>query len=339
MKRMLVALAAVVGIASAIALATPASADPTGPPQYRELAGVGSDTTDPVVNALANAVTVGGVKVLGSYDAAGSATISPKAAANCQNIPRPNGSSAGRDALIAALTPGSATNGCYNFARSSSGPSAGQTSPQPITYVPFAVDAVTFATPAGGVLGTSLTLADLRSIYRDCALGNTPYIPQPGSGTRAFWLGQMQFTEANFANKTDGIADCVSDRDATGALIQEHDGRVLKDSPDSIVPFSLAQYQSQKAGVIADRTGPANVGTVNGDLPTVINPAFDIQRLVYNIVPTGAVDTAGTTTRTVFNGSGSLVCQQSALITTYGFGLTPECGNTSRDVNTTPYVP
>ncbi len=100
-----------------------AQADPAGAPTYRDLAGVGSDTTQGVVNGLADAITVGGVKVLGSYDATGSANITTKDPATKPNctIPRPAGSGNGVNALVASLD---GNTGCVQFARSSSNNSA-----------------------------------------------------------------------------------------------------------------------------------------------------------------------------------------------------------------------
>ena len=49
----------------------------------------------------------GGIKIIGSYDANGSATITTKDPAvnpNCQNIPRPSGSGAGVNALIRGIS-------------------------------------------------------------------------------------------------------------------------------------------------------------------------------------------------------------------------------------------
>ena len=72
-RKSLIAAAAGAGVLS-LALATLplAQADPTGSPQYRQLAGMGSDTTQTLMNALADVVTVNGEKVVGSYDAIGS---------------------------------------------------------------------------------------------------------------------------------------------------------------------------------------------------------------------------------------------------------------------------
>ena len=121
MRKSLIAALAGAGVLS-LGLATLplAQADPVGPPTYRALAGGGSDTTQSLLNALAEIVTDGGQKVIGSYDAIGSPTITTKDPAStpaCKDIIRPNGSSKGRDALQASLVAG---DGCFQFARSSS---------------------------------------------------------------------------------------------------------------------------------------------------------------------------------------------------------------------------
>src|SRR5580704_14313324 len=96
----LLTVAAACGLVATVLGASSAQADPSGAPTFRQLAGVGSDTTTPVMNALSNVITIGGTKVLGSYDATGSATIATQSAAACSAIARPNGSGAGRAALI-----------------------------------------------------------------------------------------------------------------------------------------------------------------------------------------------------------------------------------------------
>jgi hypothetical protein len=109
-----------VAAATAVALAggSAAVADPTGSPTYRPINGTGSDTTQDVMNGLASVVTNGGARVLGSYDALGTATITtrsggrtarapatppsrrPRAAARTRGrrSPRPTCSSPGRPA-------------------------------------------------------------------------------------------------------------------------------------------------------------------------------------------------------------------------------------------------
>ncbi|MFE1441513.1 hypothetical protein [Streptomyces sp. NPDC058739] len=200
MNKRMAAVAAVglAGLVTGTLSVSQASADPSGPPQYRQLAGVGSDTTQDVMNGLANAITIGGQKVIGSYDATGSASITTKAT-GC-TLARPNGSGAGRTALVNSLGAG---NGCLDFSRSSSLNLA--TTANGLTYVPFAVDAATYAITPSSVVPRKLTQADLTAIYH-CDpnyVGTgpnydvTPLLPQAGSGTRGFWMGQVGITEAD----------------------------------------------------------------------------------------------------------------------------------------------
>jgi ABC-type phosphate transport system substrate-binding protein len=318
-------LAAAAGVALLASGAGTAQADPVGSNIPRQLAGVGSDTTQGVMDAMSNAVTIGGVPVLGSYDAVGSSTISPQAAAACQNMPRPNGSGAGRTALLNSLTAG---NGCLQFSRSSS---LNLTASSPsLTYVPFAVDAVTFAVTPGSSLPRTLTLADLHGIYTcdpnyvGTAPNYTvhPLLPQAGSGTRSFWETTVGITDADVVA---GKYPCVSDT-KNGKPIEEHDGRVLDDN--SIAPFSIAQFIAQGAGTIADLRGSAVLGSINGNPSLLLNTGSAATREVYNVIPTANVGTAPWST--VFVGNTSLICQQNSIITQYGFGIDPNCGNTSK---------
>ncbi len=197
-------------------MVAPAQADPTNPPGPRQLAGVGSDTTQDVMNGLADAISIGGTKPLASYDATGSATIQTKADPACV-INRPNGSGAGRTALLQQLQ---LPANCLQWSRSSALNLAA--APVQLTYVPFAVDAVTYATTDTSSVPRQLTLAQLQAIYKCQIPGFQPYIPQAGSGTRAFWLGQMGITEAQLPT-----FPCIKDNKPGVGPIQEHDGRVL----------------------------------------------------------------------------------------------------------------
>ncbi|MER8186595.1 substrate-binding domain-containing protein [Kitasatospora sp. NPDC094015] len=299
-----------------------AQADPAG---LRPLAGVGSDTTQGVMNALANTVTVNGQKVLGSYDAVGSATITTKSAAACQGLARPNGSGAGRSALLNELNKG---NGCLDFARSSSLNLAAST--PGLTYIPFAVDGVTYAVSAGSSVPLDLTVADLHAIYT-CDPGYVgtapnysirPLLPQAGSGTRSFWESTVGITEADVAA---GRYGCIADTKG-GKKIEEHDGRVLDTA--SLVPFSIAQYIAQSSGTLADIRGTAQLGNVNGVPSVLLNTNAAAVRDVYNVIPTSKVGVSPWSD--AFVGATSGVCQQSAVIKQYGFGTNPNCGDTSR---------
>jgi ABC-type phosphate transport system substrate-binding protein len=305
----------------------PASADPVGAPTYRALPGVGSDTTYNVMNGLSEVVTIGGVKQIASYDPIpASSLITPKNPAtnpNCQNLVRPNGSSAGRSALLNALTPGNAIFDCYNWGRSSSlNLAAVPSATGGLTYIPFGEDAFTYAVAKDSGIPRDLSLDDVKSIYRCEVPGIQPYIPQSGSGTRQYWLQQMGITEAQVTSTFTCIKDVKQ-----GAIVQEHDGRVLT-KDNEIAPYSIANYVAQGAGVQADLRGIADLGNMDGKVATVSNSDVTLKRLIYNMVPTTKLATSPWSD--VFVGSNSLICQNSATVAKFGFGPTAECGNTSR---------
>jgi ABC-type phosphate transport system substrate-binding protein len=321
-------LAGVAGVGLLAFGAGTAQADPIGSPagNTRPLVGVGSDTTQGVMNALSNVVTVNGQKVIASYDATGSATIATTTAANCSAIARPNGSGAGRTALLNAL--GATGAPCLTFARSSSLTLTAST--PALTYVPFAVDAVTYVIAPNSSLPRSMSLTDLHGIYT-CDpnyVGTGPnyavhaLLPQAGSGTRSFWEATVGITEADVvANKY----PCISDT-KNGKPIEEHDGRVL--DANSIAPFSIAQFIAQGSGTLADLRGTAVLGNINGTPSLLLNTGSAATREVYNVIPTSKV--AVSPYSDVFVGANSGICQQSAVIKSYGFGVDPSCGDTSK---------
>lgn len=133
MNRKLKLVAAVAGLAgltaTGVAAAGVAAADPSGTPTYRVLSGVGSDTTQGLLGGLSDGISAlsltspivsngtitdlsgatitTGTKLIGSYDATGSATVQTKS--NCSAITRPNGSGAGKTALLNSLNATNAT--------------------------------------------------------------------------------------------------------------------------------------------------------------------------------------------------------------------------------------
>jgi ABC-type phosphate transport system substrate-binding protein len=327
-KRKRLLATAAIGLAVAALSVSSASADPSGPPQYRTLAGVGSDTIQAVEGALANQIVDGtNTKILGSYDATGTATISTKAAAACQNMPRPNGSGAGRTALVNSLQAG---DGCVQYARSSSLDTSATPPGTQLTYVPFAVDAVSYAVSTPSNVPGQLTLNDVKAIYHcDPNYVGTgpnysihPLLPQSGSGTRKFWESTVGILDTDVVNN---VYPCISDKH-NGVAIEEHDGRVL--DANSLVPFSIAQYVAQSSGTIADLRGSAKLGVVDGLTPVTLNGGFGVTREVYNVIPTAQVGTAPYST--VFVGPNSAFCQAKTTIQQYGFALATDCGDTSK---------
>jgi hypothetical protein len=193
-----------VGATSLISQAPTASADP---PQYNGLVGVGSDTTQDVINALSGfnqnstypaAFSVSGNprQTIVSFDAVPPAGVSDGCITTKVKAPtfaRPNGSSSGQRALSRALDgtnwgpnptgiaaqqcnePAKVITGMVDFARSSSGPSGGAGTV--LTFVPFARDALTFGYyRAGGAPVTNLTTSELNSINANQDPANNPTI-------------------------------------------------------------------------------------------------------------------------------------------------------------------
>lgn len=332
------AAAAGVGlVAAGLLSAAPASADPSGSPAGgdRALAGVGSDTTQNVLNDLAENVTIGGVKQIASWDAIGSpATFQTRTANAACTYTRTeaNGSGNGRSRLLESLTAGNARTGCLDFARSSSARGTFTSTPS-MTWIPFAKDASTYVVRAdGGVPRSGLALTDVQNVFKCLATPDIwPVLPQTGSGSRAFWLGQMGITEAQIAAGTYPclvpVGTTVSGVAGTGRPYQqENDGRALK--IDEMMPFSIGLFNVQAAGNNTDVRGNLNVlAQVGGTLPVETIPTFPVSRDLFNIVPTAKLGTAPTST--VFVGAGSLVCAQANVIRNNGFSTNPSCGDTS----------
>ncbi|WAL68357.1 hypothetical protein ORV05_11495 [Amycolatopsis cynarae] len=323
-KKRTVLAAAFIALTAALSITGPAQADPTGSPAYRDFAGVGSDTTQGVMNGLADSITVNGSKVLGSYDAVGSANITTKDAATnpACTIPRPANSGEGVNALVAAQD---GNTGCVQFARSSANNSANYAGKN-LTYIPFAVDAVTYSVRSDSSISKKLTTAQLKSIYSCTAPGSgttyKPLLPKYGSGTRGFFLSQLGLTNA--ANFTTTYP-CVKDVDGTGAPIEENTGTFLTD-PANIAPYSIAQYQSQVYGVVPDVHGKAVLATLNGIAPTDLNTGSSFKRDVYNVVPSAKLSDPAYSS--MFVGGTSAICARTDVITKYGFGIAPNCGST-----------
>jgi hypothetical protein len=253
--------------------------------------------------------------------------------------------------------------GKFHYARSSSGPS-GAVANGVVTYVPFAQDNMTYATaplnitkiPSDIPLGTvaNTTEVSLINIYKgnitkvitdettgdfiklaapnySVAAGEVSntinaYIPQAGSGTRQFWIGQVKITETDITNGVTAAKDVTP----TGISVQEHDGTAVATDPYALVGFSISQWVAQTNGVAPKRTAGAILRSMGGLEATVVTdgvyataPTWSaIKRAVYNIVPTALInaDEENAYTR-AFRGINSLVCQSQTVIQKFGYGL------------------
>ncbi|MEZ0064047.1 hypothetical protein ABIA32_000025 [Streptacidiphilus sp. MAP12-20] len=308
-----------------LALTQSAYADP-GAIADNQLVGVGSDTTQDVMNALSGA-TVNGQsytgsavaadgKSLASYDAVEPGTGSTKSTIQTRtggvHFLRPNGSGKGRLALSDSLAggkyaaSGNAADGTVNlsgqvdFSRSSGAPKVAGTA---LTYIPLARDAVGFIAKNDAL--RQLTIEQLKEIYT----GNLttldgvaihPYIPQSGSGTRAFFENAL------------GISDATLGANVTPTQENQADGAITQDG--AIMPFSAASWTAQLNGVAPDHSKTAHTagafmgslelqagsgvyaspvttaadGTISPTTTYYNDPSFG--RDVYNVVPSRAID-------------------------------------------------
>ena len=362
------------------AVVAPAQADPTAG-TFGTLVGLGSDTTQAVVGGLATAI---GGNILASYDATGSATVVTHAGGAA--VPRANNSGGGRDLLRVAIgqtetaaipvfnsspvtVATSDVAGTVQFARSSGGAGSADVADDGVlTYIPFAVDAVSYATAPNSVIPADLTKAQIVSIFKgeytqvvagggnpthlegagytlqagEAATAISTFLPAPGSGTRSYWLGQMGITEANISA---GTYPNLRDHDFAGAAVQEHQGASLVSGTDAqdagaIAPFSIAQWVAQGNAKTPDLRAGVLINSVNGQAATtgtsgsyLLNPAYNaFTRPVYNIVPSILADDPTSEIAKTFVGSTSRVCQQTGTITSFGFGLltgSTQCGDTT----------
>lgn len=291
-------------VASTVALSTaPAVADPSSPPAATDIVGVGSDTSQFALDYLADGKTIGGTAVPGYNDKAGvtrflrtfhadgdPATIVLQSGHSA--ITRPNGSGAG-----IALLHGAGNNTDVDFARSSSAIDSSAAS-DGLQMFPFALDTLKTAVAKTTHAPTSLTIAQLVSIYKGdvtnwSAVGGSPgvikpLIPQSGSGTRKFFEAQLKAANGNVAVT---YAPSV-------ATTQEHDDTDVKNNPDAIAPFSAGRAKL--------------LGTVR------LEGGFSANRALYNVVRSGDVANPGI--QAIFGETG-FVCSSAAtsLISAAGF--------------------
>lgn len=290
--------------------ALPAHADPSFTPDANDVVGVGSDTTEFVMGALADGYNdsgVGGSVRLASFNATGTATITPRSGAD--PITRPNGSSSGIDELQA--------NTDVSFARSSRGPNP--TGDEGTIFFPYAKDTLgyVYAKPKSNVKAT-LNANALKAIYTcqktDWSDFGRPKghiqakVPQAGSGTRSFFVASLGITETQLL---DAIAQ--PNRQCSVSEVQEHDPKAVIGLKNAIAPFSLARYTILKP-------------KLKKQVSYAADAKFNVTRNVYNVIRTADVDTLGP----LFDDT-SWICTKKAaktIIADQGFTRLPvgECG-------------
>lgn len=255
--------------ALALGSLAPASADPAAPPAAGDIVGVGSDTSQFVLDNLADGATVAGSAVPGynatattgklrSFHALTAGTSAQIVVRQgTQSINRPNGSGQGKATLYNPSNPN------IDFARSSSALNDAEVNAGLYAY-PFAVDGLGLATARTTNAPATLTSAQIVGIYQGTIknwseVGGkagtiVPQIPQSGSGTRSFFTSELK--------KLNGGVDVTLA--STVVDVQEHDDAIVKSNPNAIAPFS---------------TGRAELaGTV-----TIVG-GFTAKRALYNVV-------------------------------------------------------
>ena len=281
-------------VGAAVMGGNPAGADPK---QFSALRGVGSDTTQDVVNAFAGftnnvnytplqSSTASSKRQIASFDAVLTGSDCITTTAGGASFLRPNGSTNGRKALSRAIDGGTwplstalcggvkAVSGQIDFARSSAGPGSG--TPLVLTYIPFGRDGLGFAYYASsGTPTTTLTSAQLTSLFSTGpqTIGSIEVVPcgiQTGSGTFGSWNTALGITATQ-----EGVGTATCNAAGTGARLQENDAAGLKAKGDAqpgkevIVGFSAANFISQTNGVAASQLPPGQPATFIVDLGAI----------------------------------------------------------------------
>jgi phosphate transport system substrate-binding protein len=371
LKTLMAVGTAVVGFAGlAVAQAGPAAADPT-----EVFVATGSDTTMDIMNQYSNDI---GSNELGSYDAINPVTavaheiITPvknTGTLKC-SFTRPNGSGEGLAALRKSINPSTTATqlpappqqNCIDIGRSSAAPGTNASTTGGLVYIPYALDGVTGAVgPTGTTAITTanmFTIADLQALYVSCTTATeggvtynpgTPaagqvkidlYVPQSGSGTRNFWASKLGFSSTTLPAC---VHDTIQAGPNLGLSVEEHNGTAVATDPNGYMPFSIAQWISQRNGH-NDRRHGAVLANINGISPFDngnpasgnLNTAFPITREVYNIVLFSSVDPTSATKNpaliSLLVGATSSLCQDAFTITGYGFAqlgatTTDQCGS------------
>ncbi|CAB4940713.1 unannotated protein [freshwater metagenome] len=305
-RRLLAGVATTSLLATALAVAAPAQADPTFVPDADDIVGAGSDTSMYALTYLADGnAGVAGYNAGGAaqrlvsfdaniFNAAGAQTNSATVVLRDGTAPitRPNGSGAGKNLLY-----GAGNNPNVSFARSSSGNNANETAAN-LQAFPFAKDTLAMATASTSNAPASLTPAQIVSIYKGevtnwSQLGGAagvikPLIPQTGSGTRSFFVSELK-------SMNGGVDVALA---GTVTPVQEHDDSAIKADPNAVAPFSVG-----RAGLL---------GTLR------IEQGWSAARALYNVVRPG--DAASAWAQGIFGPTG-FVCSPAAtsLILDAGF--------------------
>jgi ABC-type phosphate transport system substrate-binding protein len=288
-------------------------------PDSNDVVGVGSDTTQYVINTAAQAQASSNPSVrVASFNAFKPGTEAspvtgdtivvrdPDQVANSGDevtLARPNGSSAGITALI--------NNPQVDFARSSRFRGS-NVAEQNLYFIPVLTDGLSYIVDKSATTDIrNLDNAELAAIYR-CTdtRGFHPKLPQAGSGTRSFFLGQIGVAESE-------IGACVDQ------TVQEHEAAPVVGDALALAPFSTARY-------VNNPPNPSNPPSSVVDIAaTASTPGvFFTTRTVYNVVRKADYDAAGSRLPAIFGPTGSF-CNRyaSSGIARQGFTANATCGS------------
>lgn len=303
-QRVAIGLALTAAMAASLYTGT-AQADPK---QYDAFVGVGSDTTQDVMNAFAgnangiqytpvSSGTATGNKQLISFDAAIPAGVSDQCVTpkiGLSTYTRPNGSSSGRRALFASSGLSSAgwtgststtgvpicatavdISGTVDFARSSAGPANGDTSTL-TTYIPFGRDAMSFGYyRAAGLPVTTLTRAQIITLFTTGpqVIDGVRIVPcgiQTGSGTYQFWQTVITATTAQENTATTECNNLQVGGVAVGRS-QESDALQLKTRGDALAAVAGQANSQVVIGYSAANFISVSNGASTSTIPSTVN--------------------------------------------------------------------
>ncbi len=209
---------------------------------------------------------------------------------------------------------------------------------EPTLYALYTCKATQVIEPASGA--SFLANASYVEQAGDEATPLNVYIPQSGSGTRAFWIAKFGVTETNIsggAANASCLDDTIDGGTNDGVAVQEHSGLAVGSDDYAVTPHSIPTYVAQNNGVegVTSRINGAVLHPIGGINPTsgsgtskVMNPTYltssktsMLGRLMYNIVPSRTLDDPSSIENAVFAGRTSLLCSETATISQYGYGL------------------
>jgi ABC-type phosphate transport system substrate-binding protein len=297
-------------------------------------------------------------------NAAATATVSIAPKPGCAKAPRPNGSSAGITALAAneTVTVDGIKYFCWDYARSSRARSSSD--PTDVTFVPLALDNVTYASVSGSNAPKNLTTADLKAIYLCKATKWTqvggkssatihPLLPQPHSGTLAFFENAIGVpvpgpcvVQPTTLEENEGVNAIFTGKNAKNEIIPFSAGKWVAQAYHSPACASskcpadtsgvFIKCKEPKAGQNffgCDVNGVLHLNSINGTSPVkgkALNPRFTIGfvRALYAVVR--GTDSIPAYLAPFFGRKNSTsFCNktnQTKVIPAYGFEANPSCG-------------